>query len=120
MPSYPLVDEAELARFLQDTIEPGKADIAIQVAQGWLIDATGLSEWPDPLPRVLWSWAVELAAIAYDNPRNYASRDVGAESYGYSAAARRSAILEEAKKRFWTGNAPRGRFPPAEPWPAAG
>jgi hypothetical protein len=63
-----LEDLRKLLRMSVAEFDLDAAGIARRQAGGWLSDATGLTEWPDPVPDRLWSWAIELAAIAYNNP----------------------------------------------------
>ncbi len=53
---------------LTDSLRQGLLDtdsvaVARRVVSGWLQDATGLAEWPDPVPDSLFAWAVELAGL---------------------------------------------------------
>lgn len=114
--SLPLVSSDELADHMQRPVDAASAFSAIRVAEGWLRGATRLSEWPDPVPDDLWAWAVELAAIAYDNPTGLVSQTIGSESYSW-AMARKSEITVAARQRYGASDAPVYAFPPAVPWP---
>lgn len=86
LPQYDLPDE--------------QLDIVILMVEGWLLDATGLDELPDPLPRVLWSGAVELAALLASNPESFAQKTVGPTSRAWPMAPRRDAIIERIRRRY--------------------
>lgn len=80
-------------------------------ANGWLMSATGLSSWPDPIPDDLWAWAIELAGIAYRNPTALSSETVGDYTYSADRAAK-EAILAEAKAKYNTSSgSPQYNFP---------
>lgn len=118
-----LFEQRELSDFVQYVVPVSQAEIAERVVDGWLKGATGLTEWPDPLPAQLFSWALELGALAVDNPTGLATRAAGDESDTY-LITRRAEILAEV--RAWAaglpGSAttvarPRGSFPPPQAWP---
>lgn len=109
-----IVDSTDLSRWLQTTVNASTADVAIRVAEGW-VRSVFTGAWPpDPVPEDLWAWAVELAAIAYDNPRGMTTRTVGNDITGYGNAARRAEILTQVANRYGTVH-PVGSFPPPEP-----
>lgn len=79
-------------------------------ASGWLMAATGLTQWPDPVPDNLWAWGIELAGIAYRNPTGLTSEAI--DDYNVSHdRERRAEILAEAKAVFGGAGAPRYEFP---------
>lgn len=86
LPQYNLPDE--------------QLDMVILLVEGWLIDATGLDELPNPLPKVLWAGAVELAALLASNPESLAQKTVGPTSRSWPMAARRDAIVERIRRRY--------------------
>lgn len=110
-----------------DDFDTAGAEHAEKVVAGWLLDATGLTEFPAPLPPQLWSWAVELGGIYYENPTSLET-DASGEVSSAWGMDRRSQILESA--RAWSlrtygrgqGGAPRprGTFPAAGRWPDQG
>lgn len=79
-------------------------------ANGWLMSATGLTSWPDPIPDNLWAWAIELAAIAHRNPAGVASEHIDDYEVRYDMA-RRQEILDEAKATYGGARQPRYSFP---------
>lgn len=118
-----LVTAAELKTHLRRTtfdMEAGSS--ACRMASGWLRSATGLAEWPDPAPDDLWGWALELAALSYDNPTGLERTTLGkfTQSWGPEAVARRRQILEAARDTYNAGGGsagPLGSFPCPEPYP---
>ncbi|MFI5839451.1 hypothetical protein ACIA8K_07025 [Catenuloplanes sp. NPDC051500] len=102
---------AELTDYLQQgPLIEASAIVARRKASGWLRSATELTTWPDPIPDDLWGWAIELAALAYDNPTLLASETVGATSRT-TDRARFTAILDAAREAYRDGSAPGGGGP---------
>lgn len=95
-----------------------QAGVLERIVWGWLKPVLGLTDRPDTISDELFSQAIELGAIAHENPSGLSSYQLGAERYGYSSE-RRDAILESAG----TGGsatgvpAPTGSFPPARSYP---
>lgn len=79
-------------------------------ANGWLMSATGLSQWPDPIPDNLWAWAIELAGIAYRNPTALTSESIDDYQVSHDRE-RRAEILAEAKARYGGARTPVYNFP---------
>lgn len=79
-------------------------------ANGWLMSATGLTSWPDPITDDLWAWAIELAGIAHRNPTGLTSEAVDDYQARFDAR-RRKEILDEAKQTYGGGRAPQYSFP---------
>lgn len=115
----PVVYPDEVGSFLRATVDPGSVAVAIRVAEGWLQGATRIVVWPpDPVPPNIWSWAVELAALAYDNPRTMTRRTVGAITAEWNYRQnRRLEILTEARRYYAGEGQSLGDFPFAWPWP---
>lgn len=85
------------------------AAIARRQASGWLSDATGITTWPDPVPDRLWSWGIELGAIAYNNPEGATSEQI--DDYRVvNDSERRGQILAEARTAYPSA-APAGAGP---------
>jgi hypothetical protein len=84
-----------------------------RAVNGWLQDATGLDTWPSPVPDKLWAWALELAAIVWDNPMaNWSSAiDDASTVYERGAQGRRREILDAARRTYNTASKPQGSFP---------
>jgi hypothetical protein len=120
----PLVTEAELGNFLHQPVNVAPAMVAIRMADAWLSSVcSGMPPWPDPVPEDLWSWALELAAMAYSNPTGMTSRTTDEDSRTWDMARRRE-ILNAAAQRYGDGSgsanssgAPQGSFPVALDWP---
>lgn len=115
----PLVTPGEVREWLgRDAVAvpDGRAVLAVRVAEGWLRGATGLAEWPDPVPEPLWSACLELAGMAVDNPTSMSQRGTGDESDGW-IVTRRAEILAGVAASLRTGGGPLGSFPPPQAWP---
>ena len=117
----PLFTEVDLGRFVQDDVTAETATVVERVVWGWLKPSLGVDERPVPASEQLWSWALELGAIALENPRGLASYQLGAERWQYSAERKRE-ILDDAASAVsgatGTGEGvPRGSFPAAPSWP---
>ncbi len=117
-----LITSATLATYMRHTLDEASADLAITIAEGWLLDATRLDPWPDAesaLPDLV-AWCIELSALTYtNNPRQVISRTTGgvATMWAADAQARRQSILDAARARYNASSGPVGNFPCAEPWP---
>lgn len=115
----PLFVAADLSDWLGRAVTEPRAEIVESVVWGWLKPALGVSDRPNPVPDEVFSWAIELAAIAHENPSGLSSKQLGPASQSFSLE-RRNEILEGARAG-WTGGdaalSPRGSFPPAIPYP---
>lgn len=99
-------------------LDDAQLDILIDIVEGWLLDATRLDELPDPLPKWLWSYTVELAAMLAENPTSLAQKTAGPTSMSWPLANRRDAIITKIEKRYSEERkGPRGNFPSAMTWP---
>lgn len=89
-----------------------------QVVWGWLRPALGVEERPATIAPELFSAALELGAIAKENPAGLSSYQLGPERIGFSAE-RRGEIL--AAVASWGAASAAGHptwsFPPALEWP---
>lgn len=119
-----LVVPTDLIAHLRRELDPASAFSACRVASGWLRSATGLTEWPVPVPDDLWGWALELAVMVYDNPEGMDSSNFGrlGLSWGVEPMKRRAQILAAAKAAYRAssgGALPVGSFPDAAAYPDA-
>ena len=106
-----IFDLIDLPSWLQQpTVDTETATRVRRYANGWLMSATRLSSWPDPIPDDLWAWAIELAGIAYRNPAAVSSETTGSYSVTHDGA-RRKEILEAAKSKYGGAGAPQYSFP---------
>ncbi len=114
-----LVSAEDLELFLQRNVKLDTAEVAIRVAEGWLRSATRIAgDWPYPVPEDLFSWCIELAALAYDNPTGLSDLTVGPVARTW-AVTRRAEILTAAAGRYGSSAAgPSGSFPPPTPYPS--
>jgi hypothetical protein len=107
-----IFDLVDLPSWLQiPEVDTETATRVRRFASGWLMQATGLSTWPTPVPDDLWAYAIELAAIAYYNPSGLSSESLDDHNVAYSAE-RRKEILAAAKATYNTGSgSPQYNFP---------
>jgi hypothetical protein len=111
MSSLPLFMPADLRTFLRKpAITDEQATSAEKVVWGWLQPVLGLEVRPYPVPAKVFSWAIELGAIAHENPAGRTSRQLGPFQEQFSAE-RRAEILAEAGRGGLTATAPQGSFP---------
>lgn len=117
MPTKQLFAAEDLTGLLGRPITIEQADTAERIVWGWLAPILGTNR-PDPIPDSVYSWAVELGAIAIENPSGLESYQLGAERLQFSAE-RRGEILSEAAAGGVPGGGttPRGSFPTACGWP---
>ena len=104
----------EFASYIQQDVDTSTATVVRRVASGWLMSATGLSSWPNPVPDDLWTWALELAAIAYRNPSRSSMEaidDYTIEKDMSMDAARQQEILTAARNGYGGANVPQYEFP---------
>lgn len=116
-----LLQPADVRAFLpQERFSDDQLTVTMKLVGGWLRGASGRTELPDPLPDTdpLWSPALELVALVAENPTSLASRTAGPTSRNWPLSARRDAVLEDVRRQYaQERSAPRGTFPPPEPWP---
>jgi hypothetical protein len=118
-----LITPQQVADYLQQdvgSIRQDWAESSIRIAVGWLKGRCFFEQWPpSPVPEDLWAWAVELAALVYDNPTLVSSTTVGGQTIAYGAvAARRRQILDEASGVYpRQAGRPIGVFPDSSPLP---
>lgn len=109
-----LFEVEDLRRLLQlapEEFDTDAATVARRLAAGWLSDATGLTAWPDPLPERLWAWAIELGAIAYNNPEAAQSEQIDDYRVAHDRD-RRGQILADARQAYAVATTgPQGSFP---------
>jgi hypothetical protein len=106
-----IFDLGDLPSWLQvPEVDTETATRVRRYANGWLMSATRLTEWPDPIPDALWAWAIELAGIAYHNPTGISREQIDDYLVQYSGE-RRAEILAAATAMYAGATAPRGSFP---------
>lgn len=101
----------EFASYIQQDVDTSTATVVRRVASGWLMSATGLSDWPSPVPDDLWTWALELAAIAYRSPAGDVTSEAIDDYVVMSDRARRKEILAAARTRYGGATTPQYEFP---------
>lgn len=101
------------------TIDTDRAVLAERMAWGWLKPVLGLTERPDLVPDDVFAWAVELGAIAHENPSGLESKQLGPAQQQFSAERRREILAQAASDGAPVGAppSPRGSFPVALDYP---
>jgi len=113
----PLFSAQELADFIQRPVSDAAGAAAERVVWGWLSPLLGLTQRPMEVPAQVFSWAIELGAIAYENPSGLSQYHLGAERLYFSAERRDEILREVGDSSQSSAGAPRGSFPPAQCWP---
>lgn len=115
-----LFTAGELSDWLRQPVPDESAWLTEQVVWGWLRPLLSLTERPATRSDELFSWSIELGAIAYANPEGLDSYSLEAESTKYSSE-RRQEILQDAAGGGTTPTgaalAPTGCFPAARSYP---
>lgn len=113
-----IFDADELTEWLGRQVSEARALIVERVVWGWLKLALGVETRPHPVPAEVFSWAIELGAIAHENPNGLSSEQLGPAQRQFSSE-RRAEILEAAAGASTGagGSRPRGSFPAAQPYP---
>lgn len=116
-PTNPLVAASDLSDLLGSDVTDAAAALGERMVWGWLQPFLGPDR-PEELTDQQFSWAIQLGAIAHENPAGLSSRQVGSVSEQYSAEARQ-AILDAVESSVSGGNpgSPRGRFPRPKAYP---
>lgn len=114
----PLFTDAHLANWLGFDVDATRATVVEEVVWGWLRPALQATDRPNPVPAELFSSALELAAIAHENPAGLSSKQFGDVAEQYSAEARDRILARVATDAgVRPASAPRGRFPAAQRYP---
>jgi hypothetical protein len=107
-----LFDLIDLPSWLQvPQVDTETATRVRRAANGWLQDATGLAVWPSPVPDRLWAWALELAAIALNNPTSANTEQIDDYQIAFGDRLRRAEILKAARSAYNTAAGPQYSFP---------
>jgi hypothetical protein len=114
----PLFNAAALSEFVQDDIDTATAARVEQVVWGWLQPILNDEDRRDQVSPQLFSWALELGAIAHENPTGLEAYQLGAERRQFSQDRRREILVDvKASVDGIVGTAPRGDFPEPLPCP---
>jgi hypothetical protein len=115
----PNLTRRDLRAFLpQYDLPDEQVDIVILLVRGWLLDATDLDGLPDPLPEILWSASVELAALLASNPESLSQKTIGPTSRAWPMGPRRDAILDRLRQRYRAARmSPQGDYGPVYAFP---
>lgn len=109
-----LFDLGDLPSWLQEPRVDEQTALRVRRwVNGWLQDATGLTDWPDPVPDRLWAWAIELAGIVLENPTAKWSQTIDdtIDVYERGAQGRRREILDAARAAYNSAGKPQYSFP---------
>lgn len=103
----------------QEDFSDGQLAVTMRLVAGWLLDATGLTVLPDPIPdtHALFAPALELVALVAENPTSLASKTAGPTSRMWPLAPRRDAVLARVRAKYRAQ--PSGSFPDPVPLPDA-
>ena len=106
-----LFELSDLPSWLQvPSVDTETATRIRQYVNGWLMSATRLTAWPNPVPDDLFAWAIELAGIAFRNPDGAASESI--DDYARTNyTARRKEILDAARAAYSGAATPSYFFP---------
>lgn len=115
MPAFATIDQ--LGLHLQAELDELSAEQALDGASALLRSAAGLTVDPDPVPLDLRTWALELAAMIYENPSGLASEGEGDFTPTWDRG-RRKEILDAAAKTYGAAPGPSFDFPAASSWPS--
>lgn len=113
----------QLADLLEVDVTEARGALAERLAWGWLKPILDLAARPDPVSDEVFSWAIELGAIAHENPAGRTAYELGDERSQFSAE-RRTEILQAAASGGRINDTsssgvptPLASFPPALPDP---
>jgi hypothetical protein len=110
-----LFDLGDLPSKLQiPEVDTASAELAAEWAEGQLEDVTGLTAWPDPVPKKLKHWALDLAVIAYNNPALVTDEQIDDYRVSYEDRQRIASILARARSVYNTAGQPQYSFPEAD------
>lgn len=116
-----LFTATDLSGLLRKTVTEASATLVEKVVWGWLKPILGSATRPNPVPDELFSWAIELGAIAYENPSGLSRKQIGPFTEDYSAERRAEILAEVAGSSLAAAGraplAPRGSFPEAACYP---
>lgn len=108
---------SDLTGLLGRPVTTDQADTAERIVWGWLAPILG-GDRPQPVPPEVFSWAVELGAIAIENPSGLEAYQLGAERLQFSSERRAEILADVAAGGVpGGGTKPRGSFPDACGWP---
>lgn len=95
----PLFTSTELSDWLGKPVTAARTTVAERVVWGWLKPVLGTATRPEPVPEELFAWAVELGAIAHENPTGLSGRGIGPFSEQFSGLRdRRENILNDVRQ----------------------
>lgn len=87
----------ELTELIGKPVTEARAAMVERVVWGWLKPVLGWTEQPTEIPDELFAWALQLGAIACENPTGLDAKTVGPFKEEYSEE-RRLAILDEVTR----------------------
>jgi len=111
----------DLGDLLQGSVTEAAAAAAERMAWGWLKPVLDIEVRPSPVPAEVFAWAVELGAIAHENPAGLSVYQLADERSQYSDERRNEILVTAAAGGRVNTNGgtptPRGAFPAAPCWP---
>lgn len=120
MPTTELFTAAELGNLLGTTVSAERHTQVERIVWGWLRPALKAEDRPDPVTPEVYAWALELGAIAHENPAGLSSQQLGSSQRAFSSE-RRAEILSDAaaggSSSATSTPPPRGSFPAARAYP---
>ena len=120
-PTTPLFDPDELAKWMGIQVSRSRAEFLGEQVSARFLDKAGLDAWPTPAPPVVKSWAIEYAALYYENPTALSDDRAGETFQRWNPRAQEiiAELKEWAQRRSPStgGGGPVGQFPPARPFP---
>lgn len=118
-----LFDAASLGHFLgkPGQVAEERAEVVERVVWGWLAPVLGLTERPSTGTSAhvqVFSWAIELGAIAHENPAGRSAKELGTSRSAFSEERRRDILTQAAGFGSTVApGSPQGDFPPAPVYP---
>lgn len=112
-----LFTATQLGNLLGVTVSAERHEQVELIVWGWLRPALAVEERPEPVTPELYARALELGAIAHENPAGLDSQQLGSNQKRFSSERRQELLGESESGSATSRTAPRGCFPPARPYP---
>ena len=94
----PIFEPDELAKWMGIQVSRSRATFLEEQVSARFLDKAGLDAWPTPVPPVVKSWAVEYAALHYENPTALSDDRSGESFQRWNPRGRE--IIAELKDRY--------------------
>lgn len=116
-----LFSPEDLAQWMGIQVSRSRAQFLEQQVSARFLDKVELDAWPTPAPPVVKSWAVEYAALHYENPTALSDDRAGETFQRWNPRAREIIIELQAwgakRAPVVSTGGPQGQFPPARAYP---